>query len=164
MPINALRNGPSINSLASPEGRNIGPNYAARKIYGFPVRDPYQSENDYFKKNPNVGGMATEDNSIILNPHSQLTQEQKEAVAHNEAIRLFMRVNKIQPDFSITPEQTRMFAGTDYASNPDALKQTLLARFLTNDPSAGTQTFEQNVWANKLRQSLNGFPPNGGGR
>uniref|UniRef100_A0A6H1ZG35 Uncharacterized protein n=1 Tax=viral metagenome TaxID=1070528 RepID=A0A6H1ZG35_9ZZZZ len=39
-------------------------------------RQPYESERNYFRSNPNVGGMAAEDNAVILNPFSNLSQEQ----------------------------------------------------------------------------------------
>lgn len=126
-------------------------------FYGYTQRDLYPSEHDYFKSNPHVGGMATEDGRIIINPYSKLSAQEKQFVAKNEAMRLWMRDNNFQPDFQITPEQQSRFANTEYGNNPAALKQTLLARMLTNDPSAGKQTFEQSIWANKLAQQLN--PP-----
>ena len=43
-------------------------------LYG--IRDPFASELDYFKKNPTVSGMATEDNKIILNPYAKLNKEE----------------------------------------------------------------------------------------
>lgn len=64
------------------------------KLYQYgEYRQPYQSELDYFKNNTNVGGMATEDNKIILNPYSNLSNEQKRQVALNEGVRLFLRKN-----------------------------------------------------------------------
>ena len=52
------------------------------------VREPYASELDYFKKNPSVSGMATEDNKVILNPYSNLKPEEYKAVVINETARL----------------------------------------------------------------------------
>jgi hypothetical protein len=40
---------------------------------GIQMRKPYAGELDYFKNNPSVAGMATEDNKVILNPYSRLT-------------------------------------------------------------------------------------------
>lgn len=141
-----------------PQGALSGllPTPAQQGILGFGYRPPYQTENAFFAANPHVGGMASEDARIVMNPHSTLKPEERQAVAHNEAMRLWMQQNNFSPDFQITPEQQQSFQGTAYGSDPAALRRTLLARMLTGDPSAGQQTFEQNTWANRLAEALRG--------
>lgn len=80
--------------------------------------------------------MAAEDGSIILNPYSPLDKESLNAVAKNEALRLKMHRDEFIPDIEITPEQRRFFKGTEYATNSQAMKQTILARIYSGDPSA----------------------------
>jgi len=107
------------------------------KLFGFAIREKlYKGEDEFFKARPEVAGMAAEDNTIILNPYSSLSKKQLGAVAQNEAFRLKMRKDKFVPDFKITPEQAKFFDGTEYADNPQAMKQTILARIYSGDSSA----------------------------
>ena len=107
-------------------------------------RDLYPGEDKYFKDNPNVGGMATEDQYVILNPYSKLSPQEKSAVRVNEAARLYMNKHGV-PNVSLTKEQEQNLAGLgEYASaEPQYRKATMLARILSGDPSAGTPTMEQ---------------------
>jgi hypothetical protein len=93
--------------------------------------------------------MATEDNAIILNPFSKLSDQEKQSVAKNEAIRLWLKKNNVQPQFNLTPEQFKFFRNTEYGQSKDAtpLKQTIIARILTGDPSVGNVTPMQKQWA-----------------
>jgi hypothetical protein len=125
-----------------------------QSVYGYAVRRPYKSEDTYFALNPNVTGMAAEDGRIVLNPYSGLKYDQQLGVAKNEAIRLFMRENQIDPQFKVTPEQMKSFQGTAYGTNEPALRQTLVARILTGDPSAGNATEEQRKAAQSIMQQL----------
>jgi hypothetical protein len=110
---------------------------ASDKLFGFPIREKlYPDEDQFFSDRPEVAGMAAEDNTIILNPYSKLSKKQLGAVAENEALRLDMRKNEFSPDFEVTPEQVKFFEGTEYADNPTAMKQTILARVYSGDPSA----------------------------
>jgi hypothetical protein len=110
---------------------------ASDKLFGFPIREKlYPDEDQFFSDRPEVAGMAAEDNTIILNPYSKLSKKQLGAVAENEALRLDMRKNEFSPDFEVTPEQVKFFKGTEYADNPTAMKQTILARVYSGDPSA----------------------------
>lgn len=109
-------------------------------------RPPYSGEAAYFKANPNVAGMATADNRVILNPHSPLTPEQRGAVAKNEAFRL--RLNQT-PAFPVTADQRGQFAGTGYGADPAALRQTLAARIASGDTSARA-TPEQIAWVKRF--------------
>ena len=121
-------------------------------VYGYEKREPYESELQYFKQNPNVGGMAAEDKRIILNPYSKLNEQQKSTVARNEAIRLFMKEKKYNYNFEVTPEQMELFRNTPYGNpqNINELKETILSRIITQDPSVGVPTEEQRRWAERV--------------
>jgi hypothetical protein len=125
----------------------------------FGIRDPYEGELEFFKKKPTVAGMATEDNKIILNPYSKNTPAEQQAVAKNEALRLFMDKTKFTPEFDLTDEQKEFFKGTAYANNASAARQTILARILTGDPSAKTVTPEQIKAAQELSAYIQQFAP-----
>jgi hypothetical protein len=125
-------------------------------IYGYEIRQPYESERTYFANNRHVAGMAADDGRIILNPYSGHTPTQQRAVAINEAVRLFLREKQPPLDFTVTPEQLRTFTGTAYALPENAihLKSSLLGRIIAGDPSAGTPTPRQLEWAEWLRRQL----------
>ncbi|MFZ9241516.1 MAG: hypothetical protein ACO22R_10275, partial [Chitinophagaceae bacterium] len=110
-------------------------------FYG--IREPFEGELDFFRKRPEVAGMATEDNKIIINPFSSLSKKELNAVARNEAIRLYLKENKVKPNFELTEEQQKMFSGTEYEKDPLSAKQSILDRILTNDPSAKDATLDQ---------------------
>ena len=48
--------------------------------YRSKIREPYQSELDFFRTRPEVAGMATEDKRIILNPFNNFNEKQKDYV------------------------------------------------------------------------------------
>ena len=125
----------------------------------FGTRDPYEGELAFFKKKPTVAGMATDDNKIILNPFSKNTPEEQQAVAKNEALRLFMKKTNFTSEFDLTNDQKEFFKGTAYANNPEAARQTILARILTGDPSAKTATPEQIKAAQELGSYIQQFAP-----
>lgn len=112
---------------------------------GYKVREKlYPSEDTYFKSNPNVAGMASESGHIILNPYSS-KDINKDAVVKNEAYRLYMRDEKINPSFKVTEDQKKFFKGSSYEKDEKALKQTIAARILSGDPSVNP-TREQLEW------------------
>jgi len=122
------------------------------------LRDPFQSELDYFSKNKNVTGMATEDNRIILNPYSNLNEKQKNAVIKNEAARILIRSGKIEkPNFDLTEEQKKFLEGTTYknASEEDR-KATIAARLLAGDISGQNATEDQMSYISKLSDLFGG--------
>jgi len=131
---------------------DLNPIDALVQKYG--IRDPYKGEIDFFKKRPEVAGMATEDLKIILNPFSKNSEEEQNAVAKNEALRLFMRENNIVPDFSLTKNQKSVFQNTEYGKNEDALRQSIISRYLTGDPSVGDVTQEQKSYAQQILKML----------
>lgn len=126
----------------------------AKGFYGVGIRpDLYPGEDDYFKKNPHVAGMAAEDDRIIMNPYSKLTDPEKQAVMLNEAARVHMRGGLMAaPRFSLTPEQEKAFAA--YSQNPVDRASTVAARILSNDPSALAPTPEQLQYVQALRKFM----------
>jgi len=123
---------------------------------GIQIRKPYQSELDYFLKNKNVGGMATQDNKVILNPYAKLTPEEFQSVAANESARLVMRQDEsMRPDFALTPEQIGFLDSTSYKqANQLDRNATIAARIMSGDPSAGKPTQEQLDFVEKLKQQM----------
>jgi hypothetical protein len=119
----------------------------------------YPSEDEYFRKNPNVAGMATEDERVILNPYSP-KDVNKDAVYKNEAARIYMRKSKERPTFAVTEQQKQLLAGTTYenASEQDQ-RETIVGRILSQDPSAGQATPEQLEYAQKITKQMNTVKP-----
>jgi hypothetical protein len=122
---------------------------------GIKMRDPYESELKYFMQNPGVSGMATEDNKVILNKFSNLSADEYQAVAINEAARILMRNPKYKPDFDLTTEQVRNLDTTTYRTAPEEDRQaTIAARILSGDPSGGVPTTAQMFFVKQLREAL----------
>jgi hypothetical protein len=119
---------------------------------GFRVRTPFPSECSWFAEHPEITGYASEDGCIVINPEAKLTSSQIECVCVNEAYRLLMHRWKIVPKISPTSKQRESFRGTSYFDNEDALKQTIIARILANDSSAGKITDEQRGYSSCLEQ------------
>jgi len=125
------------------------------------LREPYQSEKDYFQKNKNVAGYADfNNNKVVLNPFSNLSDIEKNAVIKNEKTRLFIRKNNVPLDFSLTPEQENAFV--NYGSDLNK-KETIIARIVSGDPSAGNFTPEQKEIADKIAGEIStyGLRPDG---
>ena len=109
------------------------------------LRPLYSGEDEYFKKNPNVSGMASfDDNRVILNPYTTLSPEQLKAVQVNEAARLYMNQYGT-PNVSLTNEQQSNISGLgSYAqADPNVQRSTILARILSGDKTGGIPTMEQ---------------------
>ena len=122
---------------------------------GIKTRKPYESELEYFKRNTNVSGMATEDNAVILNPFSNLKDSEYQAVAINESSRILMRQPKYAPDFDLTEQQTRFLDSTTYRNaSEDDRKATIAARLLSGDQTGGVPTSEQSVFIKTLQKAL----------
>ena len=121
------------------------------------IRNPEDSELEYFKANPTVSGMAAEDNKIILNPYSKLSKKEQDAVALNEYGRIVMRTNpQFAPNFVLSDEQTKFLNSNTYKDAPEQDRMaTIAARLLSNDPSAGTPTIDQLKFVNKLQEYIN---------
>jgi hypothetical protein len=142
--------------LGMPSSPLVGDMYGLSPTFGYKMRQPYPSEQTYFSANPSVAGMAAEDGQITLNPYSALSPQERAAVARNEAARLWMRENNVNPNFDVTHEQFRSFQGTPYGlfSNYVPMKQTLAARVMSGDPSAGQATPEQTQFVNSMLGKL----------
>ena len=119
-------------------------------------RSPEEGELEYFKSNPNVSGMAADDNKVILNPYSKLSKAEKDAVALNEYSRIIMRTNpQFAPNFKLTDEQTKFLGSNTYKDAPEQDRlATIAARLLSGDPSAGTPTIDQLKFVNSLQEYL----------
>ena len=130
--------------------------FLAQALRNIPERDPYTMERGYFYANPNVAGMAAEDDKVVINPYSKLSDQEKNAVRVNEAARIDMRRNGA-PTFNLTPEQEKFLSGTTYAKAPqEARRSTVAARILSGDPSAGTATDEQASYVKALKARIMG--------
>jgi hypothetical protein len=161
--VNALSN-PNIKSGNYLNNISSAINGYDTSIYNYlpyKIRQPYDTESEYFKNNPNVAGMKTEDKKIILNQYSKLSPEQLEIVKYNEALRLYLDDLGITPNITITPEQKQYFQGTPYYNDEKAMKNTIIARILTNDPSSQSVTRDQQDFADavykKIMQGNNNF-------
>lgn len=111
------------------------------------LREPFESEAEFFLRRPDVEGMASDDGHVVLNPYSRLSPEQKASVALNECARIFMRDNQFRPEFDITDEQYQCFR--NYGTISD-IRETIAARLLSGDPSAGSPTDAQSVFVRDL--------------
>lgn len=119
------------------------------RMMGYSVRqDLYPSEDQFFRANPSTAGMASESGHVVLNPYSG-PEVNRDAVARNEAMRLYMRQRGIVPDFPVTEQQRSYFAGTAYGQDEGAMKSTVAARIYSGDPSANA-TPEQQEWVRGL--------------
>jgi hypothetical protein len=123
------------------------------------IRKATESEIKYFKDNPKVEGMMSQDSDqVVLRPKemSKLTPKERRGLAENENFRLFIRKNKPQLDFKLTDEQKENLSDTDYAKtgNDYQAKATILARIYTGDKSGGKATKEQTTLLNKLAKEM----------
>ena len=116
--------------------------------------DLYPGEDRYFKENPGVAGMAAADNKVIINPYSENSQEEQDAVFQNELARVLMRVNDFNPAFDVTQDQRSYFSGTPYQNDEAAMRQTIAARIASGDPSAQTPTGDQLAFSKALSRML----------
>ena len=123
-------------------------------LYGAQERNPYAMERGYFYVNPHVAGMAAEDNTVVMNPYSNLTEQEQNAVRMNEAARINMR-QQGYPEFDLTPEQSAYLNTTEYRNAPAYERNaTIAARELSGDPSAGMVTEQQKTFVKLLRQRM----------
>ena len=132
----------------------------------YPEDKPDKGTLDYFKKNPAVAGMAIGaglngydgERRVVVNPYSKLTPEGRKSLVENERIRHFMDETKPKLEFKPTSKQLEAFSGTEYGKpeNIDKLRQTIVARILTGDSSAGDVTPEQRKAANSISEQWSG--------
>lgn len=110
----------------------------------------HQGEDDYFSFNPEVAGMAAEDDKVIINPYSTLSDAEKRAVYRNESARIHMR-NNGTPSFNMTESQKRFLDGNTYKNaSDDERRATIIARIISGDSSAQDYTDEQKQIADSI--------------
>lgn len=114
-------------------------------------RTPYSGEIEFFRRRPDVAGLAAEDGRVVLNPFSEMDNDQMAAVALNEAARIFMVRENIAPMFELTQEQANAFA--DYGTI-EFQRATVAARLLSRDPSALQPSNEQLEFVEWLRRAM----------
>ena len=117
----------------------------------------HPGEDSFFQSNPLTTGMAAEDGRVILNPYSALSQGEQGAVYQNELSRILMKERNVRPNFDVRPDQAQQFRGTAYENNMPAMRETLAARLVSNDPSAGAPTGDQKAFAESLLRMLRDF-------
>jgi hypothetical protein len=126
--------------------------------YSYPERKPYPSELQFFKENESVGGMATEDNNVIINPFSPLSKEKKDYVRKVEQGRLAMRNGFEKPTFDLTDTQKKFYStiykGKPYSEDIQDIRETIASRIIVGDESAQDITPEQQAYADKLGEAL----------
>lgn len=115
------------------------------------LRDPYDSELDYFKNNNHVAGMATEDDKVIFNPYSEVIPNHSDSIYKNEASRIYMRQKGMRPDYEITQDQAKRFTGY---GEPQDIKETIVGRGIAGDDSAGDLTDQQREFIKKLSNQM----------
>jgi hypothetical protein len=126
----------------------------------YPVRDPYASEDEFFRRRPEVAGYAAGDGAVVLNPHSGLPDSGKQSVALNEAARLRMMDAGSYFQFPLERHQQQFFSGSEYGSQPQMARHSVMARIIAGDPSAGPYTDAQRAAAESvLAGLLIGSPP-----
>ena len=112
------------------------------------LRSPNESELQFFRSKPEVSGYASPDGRIVLNPMSKLSEQEKQSVMMNEFYRLKMRNPLIGRPPPATPGQLARFQ--NYGGNSD-ISETMIARMLSGDPTAGEPSFAQRGYADWLR-------------
>ncbi len=121
------------------------------------LRRPFPDELQWFQTVPHIAGYAADDNQVVLNPYSSLTQSQRACVLRNELLRVFMRTLAITPDIELLPSQIDAFRKTVYATDEDALRQTIIARIASGDASGGQASDHQVAFAHALSELFDEF-------
>jgi len=119
--------------------------------FGVEQREPYPSEVEFFKSDPNIAGMATFDDRVILSPFFEGSDVERQSVLNNERARVFMRTRGIRPGFKVSRDQADRFQ--DYGSLRD-IRETIAARIFSDDPSAGSPTKDQQKFVTRLRREM----------
>lgn len=108
-------------------------------------RYPWMSEQAYFASVPNVAGMMTPDQRVILRP--ELQGDARDSVKINEMMRLFLQSHV--PTSKLNDKQKAMFRGTPYETDEENALRSILARGVAKDPSANMD-FSQDTELRRL--------------
>jgi hypothetical protein len=123
----------------------------AKMLLRIKQRQPYQSEGEFFQRS-GIPGYAADDGNVVLNPNPP-EGVNMDAVRLNESGRVMMRSGDMpRPSYALTPEQEAAFSG--YSPDPQDQRETIAARILSGDPSAGASTPEQQFYVEQLRDRL----------
>jgi hypothetical protein len=116
----------------------------------------FPGEIKFFNENPDVAGMAADDDKVIFNPDSGLSQSELSALYKNETTRIFLRQGRFHmPEFDLTEKQKAFLGGGSYAdASASNRKATIAARILSGDPSAGVPTPEQRTYVEELKEAI----------
>lgn len=117
-----------------------------------PRRAPYQSEIDFFNRSK-VPGYASPDNHVVLSP-SPAPGINPDAVAQNEAMRVYLRKKKYSADDLpyLSDDQKRFLDSTSYKSASDLdRRSTAISRLFSGDPTAGSPTLDQSIFLDGTR-------------
>jgi len=142
-------------------GSRSGPQILGSQ-FGIEQREPFSGERDFFDANRNIAGMATSDDRVILNPFFGGSPEESQSVLLNERGRVFMRTRNLRPTFSLSKGQQKFFGNIE-GPKETALqdqRETIAARILAGDPSAGDSTPEQIQFSERLREAMQQFDRN----
>jgi hypothetical protein len=112
-----------------------------------PTRDAYSGEDEFFRGNPAVAGYAADDGNVVINPYSPLPEDATQSVALNEAARHTQWNQGVLHSFPLTDGQEKFFSRTPYAEQPQQAKHSVVARLISDDPSAAPYTDAQKIAA-----------------
>ncbi len=118
--------------------------------FGYQIRKPFDEEKKWFFKNLHIAAYASDDFFIVINPYTKLNQTEINSVCINEGLRLFMREKNIVPKISLTKKQKEFFMNTPYEGKKVEIRQTIIARIISKDPSAQNFTKKQFKVANQI--------------
>lgn len=120
--------------------------YSTPKPRGPLLRPPSETELEFFHGNRHVGGYASPDGKIVMNPFSGHSPDERKAIMHNELYRLMTRDETI-PRFQgkLTNEQKKTLAANPFywKADPQAQMDTIMGRLISGDPSGGRPSPEQ---------------------
>ncbi len=115
------------------------------------IRKPSKSELNWFESNKKITAYASDDNYIVLNPHSNLNHDSMISVTVNEGFRILIRLLNIEIKFPVCETTAKKFTNTAYNNNLQALSESIVARGIARDPSAGKLNEYQNGYIDAMR-------------
>ena len=117
----------------------------------YPERQPSQDELSFFYQRPEVAGYAADDRAVVVSPFNDVGRDQmkRKSLLLNERLRQYMKDNQVNFDFDIEPDQLYS-AGPEYQENPTMLRETIVSRILSGDPSLEPYSLQQKEAAKQL--------------